>query len=155
MPKGGARNRSGPPPDPNSARSEARGYKLAALPPEGYRGPIPDFPLVNPTTREYEWWAWAWRTPQACAWSRPSQSWRIPIVGQWVRVFTRCEDHGAPASLFGQLHRLGDQVGLTTAGMHELGWTVAVDELAERRKPPAPAGPVYNPRQEYRYESDD
>jgi hypothetical protein len=34
--------------------------------------------------------------------------------------------------MYGQLHRFADQVGLTTAGLAEMGWAVAVDEVAKR-----------------------
>ncbi len=126
MPRGGARNRSGPKPDPNSGRSERRGYALSALPASGYDGPVPDFPLPSPSKREREVWAWAWRTPQACAWSQAAESWRAEYaVAMWVRVKVRCEDPEAPASLLGQLHRFADQIGLTTAGLAEMGWKIA------------------------------
>lgn len=132
MPKGGARNRSGPPVDPNSARSEARGVVLTALPAGGYTGPTPEFPLPEPSDRELEVWAQAWTTPQACAWSQPSETWRTGTVAMWVRVKVRCEDPAAPAPLMGQLHRFADQIGMTTAGLAEMGWQVAVDELAAK-----------------------
>lgn len=132
MAHGGARNRSGAAPDPNSGRSETRGYKLTALPAEGYQGLIPEFPLPNVSDREIEVWNWAWRTPQACAWSMPSEQWRTETVAMWVRVKVRCEEVDAPATLFGSLHRFADQVGLTTAGLAEMGWKVAVDELAAK-----------------------
>jgi hypothetical protein len=132
MARGGARNRSGPAPDPTSGRSDARGFSLKALPAEGYTGQVPDFPLPNASVRETDVWEQAWRTPQACAWSLPSERWRIHTVAMWVRVKVRCEDPEAAASLFGQLHRFADQIGMTTAGLAEMGWKVAVDELAER-----------------------
>ena len=131
--KGGARNRSGPAPDPNSGRSERRGYKLTDLPSEGYDGPVPDFPLPSPSGRELEVWAWAWRTPQACAWSLPSEAWRAQTVARWVRHAVLCESHEAKAADHAQLHRYADQVGLTTAGLREMGWKVAVDEVAVAR----------------------
>ena len=139
MPRGGARNRSGPPPDPSSGRSDARGYSLQALPAEGYSGPVPDFELPLPSARELEVWGSAWRSPQACAWSLPSEQWRIPTVALWVRVKVRCEDPEAGAALYGQLHRFADQIGMTTAGLAEMGWQVAVDQLAGRRSPTEPA----------------
>jgi hypothetical protein len=80
----------------------------------------------------------------------PSQAWRQPIVAQWCRIFARCEDPVVSPAVLVQLHRLGDQVGLTTAGLREIGWTVAMDELAERREPPAQAGPRYDPRDEFK-----
>src|SRR4051812_10706296 len=105
MPKGGARNRSGPVADPTSGRSDRRGFTLTALPAEGYVGPVPDFPLPEPSDRELEVWAAAWRTPQACAWSLPSERWRTRTVAMWVRLTVRCEASDASASLLGQVHR--------------------------------------------------
>jgi hypothetical protein len=138
MGRGGARNRSGPAADPRSGRSDARGYSLKALPAEGYDGEIPDFPLPAAiddeiSIRETQVWAAAWRTPQACAWSLPSERWRIPSVAMWVRVKVRCESTEAGAALYGQLHRFADQIGMTTAGLAEMGWQVAVDEIGARR----------------------
>lgn len=133
MTSGGARNRSGPTADEMSGRSERRGYKLTALPSEGYSGPVPDFPLPGPTDRELEVWEQSWRSPQACAWSMPSEAWRQHTVALWVRTFVRCEEPDAPASLLAQLHRFADQIGMTTAGLAMMGWKVAVDDVGARR----------------------
>jgi hypothetical protein len=141
MPRGGARNRSGPKANETSGRSDARGYSLTALPAEGYDGPVPEFPLPDALGRELEVWGEAWRSPQACAWSLPSESWRQRTVALWVRTVVRCEAVDAPASLLGQLHRFADQIGMTTAGLAEMGWKVAVDELAEKRADSAAAEP--------------
>lgn len=132
MPRGGARNRSGPLADPNSGRSERRAFKLTALPAEGYAGPVPEFPLPQASDRELEVWESAWRTPQACAWSLPSEAWRVRTVAMWCRLSVRCEDVEAGAALLGQLHRFADQIGMTTAGLAEMGWKVAVDEVADK-----------------------
>ena len=145
MTSGGRRNRNHKPVE-GSARSDARGFTLTALPAEGFRGPVPDWPLPVPLERELEVWEWAWRTPQACAWSLPSESWRARTVALWVRVSVRCEDADAPASLFAQLHRLADQVGLTTAGLTEMGWKVAVDEVAAQRSQRPAVEPVKRER---------
>ncbi|WP_157086979.1 hypothetical protein [Piscicoccus intestinalis] len=145
MTSGGRRNRNHKPVE-GSARSDARGFTLTALPAEGFRGPVPDWPLPVPLERELEVWEWAWRTPQACAWSLPSESWRARTVALWVRVSVRCEDADAPASLFAQLHRLADQVGLTTAGLAEMGWKVAVDEVAAQRSQRPAVDPVKRER---------
>lgn len=159
MPRGGARNRSGPPADPSSARSEQRGYSLTALPSEGFKGRPPKFPLpqVLPSgddaekhefmrrlyRRELEVWRELWRTPQACAWSMPAERWRQRTVAMYVRLTVQCEVPGAPAALLGQLHRFADQIGMTTAGLAEMGWRVAEDEVAkraaERTEGPTPA----------------
>ena len=132
MSRGGARNRSGPAPSEGSGRSDRRGYSLTALPAEGYQGDVPDFPLPSASAREVEVWAEAWRTPQACAWAMPSEAWRQGTVALWVRTKVRCEDPEAGAALLGQLHRFADQIGLTTAGLSEMGWKVATDEVATK-----------------------
>ena len=142
MASGGARNRSGPKADPNSGRSERRGYRLTELPAAGYDGPVPEFPLPEPSERELEVWAAAWRTPQACAWSMPSEAWRSRTVVMWVRLSVRCEDPEVGASLLAQLHRFADQIGLTTAGLAEMGWKVAAEpeptsEARPTKKAPA------------------
>jgi hypothetical protein len=140
MTQGGARNRSGPPPDPNSARSDRRGLSLTALPAQGYDGPVPEWPLPDASARELALWAWAWTTPQACAWSLPSEAWRVRSVALWCRMSVRCEDRDVSAPVLAQLHRFADQIGMTTAGLREMGWAIAKDELREKaaKKPAAP-----------------
>lgn len=157
MGSGGARNRSGPAHDPRSARSERRGVKVTALPAEGFDGDAPDFPLpprlvmrwvqegkerwqeldavatAQVAEREAELWAWAWRTPQACAWAMPSESWRLHTIAMWVRTYVLCESSEATAADKGSLHRFADQIGMTPAGLKENGWAIARDEVGERR----------------------
>lgn len=144
MASGGARNRSGPPADPNSGRSDRRGLKFDALPSEGYKKEPPPFPLGQSVTdgltgeRELEVWAEAWRTPQACAWA--VQSWRWPVIGEYCRLKAVVEiSPAASAALVGQLHRYRDQIGLTPAGLKENGWAIAVDEVAARAAEKTPA----------------
>ena len=131
MATGGARNRSGPPPDPNSLKSAKRGLTFTALPAGGYDGEAPDFPLPNAVPRELELWAWAWSTPQAAAWAR--EPWRWQTVGMWVRTMFVCESLEATAADKGSLHRFADQIGMTPAGLKENGWKIATDQLAEKR----------------------
>ena len=97
MSSGGARNRSGPKADPSSGRSDRRGFKLTALPAEGYSGPVPEFPLDEASEAELGLWREVWASPQACAWSMPSESWRVRTVALWVRTRVRCEDPDVPA----------------------------------------------------------
>lgn len=167
MASGGARNRSGPPPDPKSGRSDRRGYSVAALPSEGFSGDPPEFPLQpivlfteyfedrvkvkelddggteSFRDREAEVWAEAWRTPQACAWSM--ESWRWPVVAEYCRLKAAVEfDPTASAALVAQLHRYRDQIGLTPAGLRDNGWAVAADEVATKRA--EKSGPISQPR---------
>jgi hypothetical protein len=88
--------------------------------------------LAETYERELDVWGATWRLPQGAAWSLPSEAWRVRSVAMWVRLAVRCEDPDASASLLGQLHRFADQVGLTTAGLAEMGWRVAADEVAAR-----------------------
>lgn len=156
MPRGGARNRSGPQADPKSARSDRRGFKLAALPSEGYQDKAPTFPL--PKMLRYKWeyedkrrfqvldpdatdayrarelkvWREVWTTPQACAWSM--ESWRHSTIAEYCRLKTVVEgEPDANASLVSQLHRYRDQLGLTPAGLKENGWAIATDEVRKKR----------------------
>lgn len=131
MTAGGARNRSGPQPDLTSGRSDRRGVSLTALP-ASFDGSVPVWPLPTQTDREAEVWESTWRLPQGAAWSLPSEAWRQRSVAMWVRLAVRCEDPDASASLLGQLHRFADQVGLTTAGLAEMGWRVATDEVGAK-----------------------
>lgn len=150
---GGKRNRSGPAKDPQSARSEREGIVLTALPNEGYTGDIPEFPLSERrirrwemedkhrfqvvdeeetelvADREQELWEWAWRTPQAAAWSL--EPWRWQTVAMWVRTFVICEGDDAKAADKGALHRFADQIGLTPAGLVENGWAIAKQDISK------------------------
>jgi hypothetical protein len=97
--------------------------------------------------RELELWKWAWRTPQAAAWAQPSEKWRSHTIAMWVRTAVICESSEATAADKGSLHRFADQIGFTTAGLSEMGWRVAVDELAGRAAQRGPAPAAAAPRQ--------
>lgn len=136
MARGGARNRSGPQPVEGSRTSDRKGFSLTALPPTGYDGGAPDFPLPTASERELTVWAQVWTTPQACAWSR--ESWRWHIVAMYVRTFVLAENADEPnAALLGQIHRFGDQIGLTPAGLKENGWKIADAPKAETESAPS------------------
>lgn len=138
MARGGARNRSGPQPDEESARSDRRDFKLSALPPEGYDGEAPEFPLPDASGRELEVWGQAWSTPQACAWSL--EPWRHRTVAMWVRWSVRMEAEDASAALGNVVVRFADQIGLTPAGLKENGWKIAeAPKSAESGSDPAPS----------------
>lgn len=129
MASGGARNRSGPQADPNSLTSGKKGVVFHALPAAGYDGEIPKLPLVDVTDRESEVWAQLWRTPQATAWI--VEPWRWRTVAMYVRWSVRSEGD-VPAAFLGQVHRLGDQIGLTPAGLKENGWQIAAAESEQK-----------------------
>lgn len=127
MARGGARNRSGPPPDPKSLKS-AKSRTFTALPAEGFTGKPPKFPLPDATTRERAVWAEAWKTPQAARWVE--EPWRWRTVAMWVRWSVRMEADDASAALGNVVVRFADQIGLTPAGLKENGWTIAAAAAA-------------------------
>lgn len=155
---GGRRNRSGPVADLNSGRSDRRGLSFKQLPAEGWAGKVPEFPLPtmkrtkteiehgvktqvpdNTTTmslrrREMQLWREAWALPQGAAWSSRRNQWLHPIIAEYCRLKAIVErGPDSSAALVAQLHRYRDQIGLTQAGMRELGWGIAEDELADKR----------------------
>jgi hypothetical protein len=129
------------------------------LPAEGYQGGAPKtFPLprmqrsktvgsgkdrevVHDRTtsdklrsRELAVWREVWGTPQATAWAKPRWQWLWPTIAEYCRLKTVVEaEPDANAALVAQLHRYRDQIGLTKAGMRELGWDIAEDEVAQQR----------------------
>ena len=140
MSRGGARNRSGPQPDPRSGKSESKGLTFTSLPAEGHRGYVPVFPLPDVSAREEELWKRLWKTPQATAWAR--EKWRHHAVAMYVRVSVRAEDPDAPAGVLAQLHRFADQIGMTPAGLKENGWQIAETAVrAERKARPQEGAP--------------
>jgi hypothetical protein len=131
MPSGGARNRSGPPVDPKSGRSDRRGISFTALPSEGFSGVVPEFSLPDASGRELDVWADLWTTPQAAAWSL--QSWRWDQVEDLVRMQVRAEAENAPVGIYSQVRAARADLGLTPAGLKENGWAIAADEVAAKR----------------------
>jgi len=156
MASGGARNRSGPQADPKSARSANRGLSYDELPSEGRVGEPPlEWPLGRPSVyietfengrpvkeldeaatydreqQELAMWDQVWSYPQAVAWER--EPWRWNIVALWVRTFLVCAGPEAKAADKSSLHRFGDQLGLTPAGLRENGWQIVRDQVAVKR----------------------
>ena len=147
MPSGGARARSGPQPDPNSARSEKRGAaKQAAgvtLPANGYDGAVPKFPLPameresEPVTtslrrREMAIWREIWNTPQAHQWAK--EPWRWGTIAQFARMSAVVERNpDSNAALLSRLREWRNEIGLSPDGLRMNGWTIVVDQLSERR----------------------
>jgi hypothetical protein len=60
----------GPLPQPQRRRRNAPTIPTTKLPAGGRRGPVPRVPKgYDLGDRGKAWWRWAWRLPQACAWS--------------------------------------------------------------------------------------
>lgn len=61
---------SGPLPAKDKRRRNAPTIPTTSLPLGGFTGPIPRVPkVVTLRAAGADWWRWAWRTPQAAAWS--------------------------------------------------------------------------------------
>lgn len=165
MSRGGARNRSGPSADPKSARSQKRDLFQHQLPAEGRKGDPPAvWPLADPRVyieemengkpvkkydadesalrkdAELELWEQVWTYPQAVAWQR--EPWRWNLVAMWVRTFLTASGPEAKAADKSALHRFGDQIGLTPAGLKENGWEIVRDEIQEKRAEKSEAASV-------------
>lgn len=90
MTRGGARARSGPPPDPNALRrSRATDPAWTKIPASG-RGDVsaPEWPLVEPSPRELELWDAWWREPVAVIWAETSATVYVAFA---VRMFAEAE----------------------------------------------------------------
>lgn len=128
---GGARVRSGPPPDPNALRRDRKtDAGWVTLPAEGRAGDPPAWPLTAVTAREKHWWAHLWKMPQAVQWERDGQALEVAL---YVRRLCEAEKRNAPVSLATLVRQLADNLGLTIPGMARLRWRIARDEVTERR----------------------
>ena len=120
--KGGARSRSGPAPDPNALRRERDAHAWLNLPPEGYQGPIPDWPLIRPTRRELDKWAIEWRRPQAVIWLNNGQ---MDEVALYVRCFVGAERPTATTSSRILVRQFQEALGLSLTGLARNHWRIA------------------------------
>lgn len=150
MARGGARTRSGPAPDPNSGRSDARGIQLTALPSAGYKGRPPGLNqyLIKPTARHRKIWTQLWSTPQAAAWSL--EPWRWPIVADLVKYVERTDHPDCPASYATSVRQLRDDLGLSAAGLKANGWAIATDEVKAKRQERTTSEPAPKPQRRLR-----
>jgi hypothetical protein len=90
MTRGGARSRSGPPPDPNALRRSRKSDPAWTKIPASGRGdvPAPEWPLVEPSARELELWNAWWSEPVAVLWA---ESHAEHYVAFTVRMFAEAE----------------------------------------------------------------
>ena len=137
MARGGARIRSGPPPDLKSGRSDKRGIQdgLRPLPKAGYSGPPPKWPFPKGSTRERALWKKVWTYPQAVAWAE--EEWRWLTIAHYVRWSVKGEASDASPSVMTQVLRLADSIGLSPAGLLANGWAITETEEAAE-----PTGPI-------------
>lgn len=138
MPKGGARARSGPAPDPDALRRERDAGEWTILPGEGRPGEPPEWPLLGQADREVDLWTRLWAKPQALMWERLGQELEVAL---YVRNLSMAELPGSPVNLGTLVRQQSDSLGLTTPGLRANRWRIVRDEQPEksatRPKPPA------------------
>lgn len=125
MPSGGARTRSGPPPDPSALRRERDAGEWTILPAEGRPGATPDWPLTERNGREEELWEALWRKPQALMWERYGQELEVAL---YVRRLGEAEQPGAFVGLSTLVRQMADSLGLTTPGLRANRWRIAAED---------------------------
>lgn len=125
MPKGGARARSGPAPDPNALRRDRDAGEWTILPVDGRTGAPPIWPLSEQSARETELWDELWSKPQAIMWERFGQELEVAL---YVRRFTEAELMDSRVNLSTLVRQMADSLGLTTPGMRANRWRIAADE---------------------------
>ena len=135
MTSGGARSRSGPAPDPQSARSDAAGWTL--LPTAGRTGPTPVWPAPTQTDREAELWVEMWATPQALIWERDGLR---HYVAMFVRLLAEAEVEKASAENRKTVRMMYADLYLTSDAMARARIKIAADEVTVKRdQAPTPA----------------
>jgi hypothetical protein len=127
MPSGGARARSGPPPDPNALRRERDAGEWTTLPADGRSGPAPDWPLSRAKKREQSLWEAMWRRPQAVMWERLGQEHEVAM---YVRRLVEAEVPGSAVNLSTLVRQMADSLGLTTPGLRANRWRISAETAA-------------------------
>jgi hypothetical protein len=125
MPRGGARTRSGPAPDPEALRRERDAGEWTVLPVDGRQGEPPEWPLIGQSEREAELWGLLWRKPQALMWERFGQELEVAL---YVRRLAEAEEPDARVNLSTLVRQMADSLGLTTPGMRSNRWRITRDE---------------------------
>lgn len=135
MPKGGARIRSGPAPDPNALHRDRDDKDWISLPAAGRQGDIPRWPLTKATIREREMWEEIWTRPQAIIWEHQRQ---FDEVALYVRKFVEASKPKASANLTTAVRQMADSLGLTVPGMLRNKWRIGgvQTEVSQPRQQP-------------------
>jgi hypothetical protein len=118
---------TGPLPKEDAARNKTHEPTIPTtrLPPRGRRGKPPPCPRaykLKPTGRA--WWNWAWKTPQAAAWSTGD------LYAIARRAMLEDELHKptneslTAAGVLREIRELDDRLGLTPKAMAALRWRI-------------------------------
>lgn len=133
MPKGGARSRSGPPPDPNALRrSRASDPAWTKISADGRGKPAPAWPLVEPSVRELELWEAWWAEPVALLWEETHAHHYVAFT---VRMFAEAEQPKARTEDRKSLNQMMANLYLTPDSQLRARILIVADE----DESPAPA----------------
>lgn len=124
MTSGGARARSGPPPDRNAIRNGRSGADWIRLPASGRQGDPPPWPLPKKTRREGQLWAELWRRPQALMWEAKGQELQVAL---YARSLREAERAGASVASRTLLLRQEEYLGLSEPGLARNRWVIVED----------------------------
>jgi hypothetical protein len=127
MAKGGARGRSGPPPDPDSL-TQAEG-EWTVLPAAGREGEVPAWPLAQAIERELDLWGDEWSRPQAIMWERQGQELEVAL---YVRSLVTAEAHNAPTNTRTLVKQLQEALGISMPGLLRNRWKIGAVEAPDQ-----------------------
>lgn len=127
MTSGGARARSGPPPDPTALRRDRDAGEWTVLPAEGRPGDPPEWPMEQQSGREADLWQAMWLKPQAFIWERLGQEFEVAL---YVRRLAEAEEPGSAVALSTLVRQMADGLGLTTPGLRANRWRIERPEAA-------------------------
>ena len=149
MSSGGARARSGPPPDPMALRRQRPGdAEWTTLPAEGRAGDPPMWPLAGESEREVKLWQALWAMPQAVTWDAMRQDLEVAL---YVRDLALFEQPGAPVNLGTLVRQQADALGLTIPGLRSNRWKIAQAAAEQpKRKPRVSASSRPSARDRFR-----
>lgn len=136
---GGARVRSGPPPDADAFRRDRKDDQASwtTLPIEGRRGKKPPpWPLLDQSDREKQLWPIFWAKPQAVIWERDHV---VEAVAMYVRQFCEGEIPKSSAENRKTIRMMGADLYLTPDSLLKARLRIATDEVEAKRAARTPA----------------
>lgn len=121
---GGARARSGPPPDPNALRRNRDGKDWTTLPAAGRLGPAPEWPdsVPEPSPAELIHWRTLWATPQALVWEADRA---FDAVALYTRIYCEAMEHSGPGNARTLARQMQGELLLNPAAMLSARYVIA------------------------------
>lgn len=96
--------------------------------PRTYRGPVPEWPLIDPSTRELKVWAEMWRRPQAAVWAAGQVAWPVAMH---VRTLVEIENGRDGAAMLRLAHSQAVSLLLTPTSLRRAGYRISPVEALD------------------------